>query len=75
MLQIFFLIYTTTTTASAFYSSLFCLSYDFHNNCYFSINNVENDLSKLCGISDIGTNEVSADFLYNLKSFLAYPFF
>lgn len=62
----FFASVYTTTTVSAFSPTSSCLSYDIPRNCYLLINNVEHSLSKLRGISAVG------DFLYNLKSFLAY---
>lgn len=63
-----------TTAVSIFSSTSSCLSYNFYSNCWFLVNGVEHGLSKLLGISAIGPDKLSGDFIFNFESFLSYPF-
>lgn len=71
--EFFVFVYTSTITVYISSPTLSRLLYDLPRNCYFSINDVEYGLSKLRGVSDIGPNGLPGDFLFNFKSFFAYP--
>jgi len=50
-------------------------SFDLPNNVYFSVDDVFQGLSTLCGVKTVGPDGLSCDFLYQLCSITAYPLF
>lgn len=54
-------------------SKLGVSTFDLPNNVYFSVDDVFHSLSDLHGIWTVGPDELAGNFLFELRSILAYP--